>query len=203
MLGYDEAPAQKRKGSRSPSADDAPLKRAKLQIGDVGAHSGDGRGDHGKVDRDGDGDGDGNGAKQGSPAPSQDRRMDGSDVVSPRKLSNSDAAGARLSPEARRPAAPPPPNRRNFSQEEKKRGQRLFGGLINTLSQTTSNAQQKRRLEIERRQQERAQQQRAEDDRRRAEKRAKLHHSRKVEQIKFDEKVVSLCVRLVGKRDEI
>jgi len=75
--------------------------------------------------------------------------------------------------------------------------------LINTLSQTTSNAQQKRRLEIERRQQERAQQQRAEDDRRRAEKRAKLHHSRKVEQIKFDEKVVSLCVRLVGKRDEI
>jgi len=196
MLGYDEAPAQKRKGSCSPSADDAPLKRAKLQIGAVDADSGDGRGDGGKVD----GDGDGNRAKQGSPAPLQGSRVDGSDVVSPRKLSDSDAAGSRLSPEARRPAAPPPPSRRNFSQEEKKRGQRLFGGLINTLSQTTSNAQHKRRLEIERRQQERAHQQRAEDDRRRAEKRAKLHHSRKVEQIKFDEKVVSLYVRPWKKR---
>lgn len=81
--------------------------------------------------------------------------------------------------------------RKSISEQEKKRGQRLFGGLLSTLSQKPANSQQKKRLEIERRQQERAQQRRAEDDKRRVEKLARLNHARKIEQVKFDEQVVS------------
>lgn len=93
--------------------------------------------------------------------------------------------------------APPTPKeptvdrRQSALQEERRRGKRLFGGLLSTLSQTTSSSQQKRRQEIERRQQAKVHQQRAEDDKQREEKLAKLRTVRKVEQIKFDEKVVS------------
>lgn len=81
--------------------------------------------------------------------------------------------------------------RESFSREEKKRGKRLFGGLLSTLSQTTTNSQQKRRQEIERRQKERAAQQTREDDKRRSEKLAKLERIRDIEQVRFDEQVVS------------
>ncbi|KAI0881873.1 uncharacterized protein GGS22DRAFT_170948 [Annulohypoxylon maeteangense] len=92
--------------------------------------------------------------------------------------------------------APPTPKepgtdrRQSALQEERRRGKRLFGGLLSTLSQTTSSSQQKRRQEIERRQQAKVHQQRAEDDKQRDEKLAKLRTVRKVEQIKFDEKVM-------------
>lgn len=76
-------------------------------------------------------------------------------------------------------------------EEERKRGKRLFGGLLSTLSQTTSNSQQKRRQEIEKRQQEKFAKQKAEDDSRRNERLAKLSRVRKVEQVRFDEQVVS------------
>lgn len=75
--------------------------------------------------------------------------------------------------------------------EEKKRGKRLFGGLLSTLSQTTTNSQQKRRQEIEKRQQEKATKQKIEDDKRRTERLAKLDTIRKIEQVRFDEQVVS------------
>lgn len=81
--------------------------------------------------------------------------------------------------------------RRSISEQEKKRGQRLFGGLLNTLSQKPAGQQQRKRQEIERRQQERAQQQRVEDDKRRTEKLARLNHVREIEQVKFDEEMVS------------
>lgn len=82
--------------------------------------------------------------------------------------------------------------RESYSQEEKKRGRRLFGGLLSTLSQTTANSQQKRRLEIEKKQQEKAFKQKTEDDKRRTEKLAKLDKVRRIEQVRFDEQVVSL-----------
>lgn len=82
--------------------------------------------------------------------------------------------------------------RASYSQEEKKRGRRLFGGLLSTLSQTTANSQQKRRLEIEKKQQEKAVKQKTEDDKRRVEKLAKLDKVRRIEQVRFDEQVVSL-----------
>ncbi|KAI1457128.1 hypothetical protein F4805DRAFT_429655 [Annulohypoxylon moriforme] len=88
------------------------------------------------------------------------------------------------------PKAPSIDRRQSALQEERRRGKRLFGGLLSTLSQTTSSSQQKRRQEIERRQQARVHQQRAEDDKQREEKLAKLRTVRKVEQIKFDEKVM-------------
>lgn len=75
--------------------------------------------------------------------------------------------------------------------EEKKRGKRLFGGLLSTLSQTTTNSQQKRRQEIEKKQQEKAAKQKIEDDKHRAERLAKLDRIRKIEQVRFDEQVVS------------
>ncbi|KAL7626912.1 hypothetical protein AAE478_003686 [Parahypoxylon ruwenzoriense] len=80
--------------------------------------------------------------------------------------------------------------RESALQEERRRGKRLFGGLLSTLSQTTSSSQQKRRQEIERRQQAKVHQQRAEDDKQREEKLAKLGAIRKVEQLKFDERVM-------------
>ncbi|KAI1212272.1 uncharacterized protein F4807DRAFT_365013 [Annulohypoxylon truncatum] len=92
--------------------------------------------------------------------------------------------------------APPTPKepgtdrRQSVLQEERRRGKRLFGGLLSTLSQTTSSSQQKRRQEIERRQQAKVHQQRAEDDKQREEKLAKLRTVRKIEQLKFDEKVM-------------
>lgn len=79
--------------------------------------------------------------------------------------------------------------------EEKKRGKRLFGGLLSTLSQTTTNSQQKRRQEIEKKQQEKAAKQKTEDDKRRAERLAKLDRTRKIEQVRFDEQVVSHLFR--------
>lgn len=75
--------------------------------------------------------------------------------------------------------------------EERKRGKRLFGGLLSTLSQTTTNSVQKRRQEIEKKQQEKATKQKIEDDKRRAERLAKLDGIRKIEQVRFDEQVVS------------
>jgi hypothetical protein len=84
------------------------------------------------------------------------------------------------------------PNRRlGLSSEEKTRGKRLFGGLLNTLSQTAASSQQKRRMEIERRQHDRAQQQRAESDERRAGRLKKVERQRVIEQVQFDEHVVS------------
>ena len=85
--------------------------------------------------------------------------------------------------------------RPSASLEEKRRGKRLFGTFLNTLSQTNSStsSQQKRRQDIERRQHARVSQQReqrAEDDKQRQEKLAKLNVARKIEQVKFDEKVV-------------
>ncbi|OTA91621.1 hypothetical protein M434DRAFT_397138 [Hypoxylon sp. CO27-5] len=80
--------------------------------------------------------------------------------------------------------------RESALQEEKRRGKRLFGGLLSTLSQTTSSSQQKRRQEIERRQQAKVHQQKAEDDKHREEKLAKLRTVRKMEQLKFDERVM-------------
>lgn len=113
--------------------------------------------------------------------------------ISPAELQYDDAP-AKSPTEVRRPAAAPEPDRRRkFNQEEKKRGQRLFGGLLSTLSQTTASSQQKKRLEIERRQQEKAQQQRVEYDKRRSEKLGQLKNIREIEQVKFDEQVVS-CI---------
>lgn len=77
-------------------------------------------------------------------------------------------------------------------EEERKRGKRLFGGLLSTLSQTTSNSQQKRRQEIEKRQHEKVAKQKAEDDIRRNERLSKLSTVRKIEQVRFDEQVVSV-----------
>lgn len=77
-------------------------------------------------------------------------------------------------------------------EEEKKRGKRLFGGLLSTLSQQTSSSHQKRRQEIEKRQQEKATKQKIEDDQRRTERLAKLDKVRKIEQVRFDEQVVSI-----------
>lgn len=75
--------------------------------------------------------------------------------------------------------------------EEKKRGKRLFGGLLSTLSQTTTNSQQKRRQEIEKKQQEKSAKQKIEDDKHRTERLAKLDRIRQIEQVRFDEQVVS------------
>ncbi|KAI1412853.1 hypothetical protein F5Y13DRAFT_38425 [Hypoxylon sp. FL1857] len=88
------------------------------------------------------------------------------------------------------PKEPTPDRRESALQEERRRGKRLFGGLLSTLSQTTSSTQQKRRQEIERRQQAKVHQQKAEDDKHREEKLAKLRTVRKVEQLKFDERVM-------------
>ena len=84
--------------------------------------------------------------------------------------------------------------RPSASLEEKRRGKRLFGTFLNTLSQTNSStsSQQKRRQDIERRQHARVSQQRAEDDKQRQEKLAKLNAARKIEQVKFDERVVRI-----------
>ncbi len=87
--------------------------------------------------------------------------------------------------------------RQSASQEERNRGRRLYGSLLNTLSQTTTNSHQKRRQEIERRQQAKVTQQRAEDDKHSQEKLARLNIARKVEQVKFDEQVVSHLPRPV------
>lgn len=121
-------------------------------------------------------------------SPDQDRRMydsrrrGPSPYSSERRGSGTDQAlGDRERP--RRPVV--------NKEEERKRGKRLFGGLLSTLSQTTSNSQQKRRQEIEKRQQEKFAKQKAEDDSLRNERLAKLSIVRKIEQVRFDEQVVS------------
>ncbi|KAI0841757.1 hypothetical protein F5Y06DRAFT_260370 [Hypoxylon sp. FL0890] len=101
--------------------------------------------------------------------------------------SKEDNIGAKALPT---PKEPTTDRRESALQEEKRRGKRLFGGLLSTLSQTTSSSQQKRRQEIERRQHAKVQQQRAEDDKHREEKLAKLRTVRKLEQLKFDERVM-------------
>ncbi|KAI1144527.1 hypothetical protein F5Y05DRAFT_364924 [Hypoxylon sp. FL0543] len=88
------------------------------------------------------------------------------------------------------PKEPTTDRRGSALEEERRRGKRLFGGLLSTLSQTTSSSQQKRRQEIERRQQAKVHQQKAEDNKHREEKLAKLRTVRKVEQLKFDERVM-------------
>lgn len=121
-------------------------------------------------------------------SPDQDRRMydsrrrDTSPYSSERRGSGTDQALGD-SERPRRPVV--------SKEEERKRGKRLFGGLLSTLSQTTSNSQQKRRQEIEKRQQEKFAKQKAEDDSRRNERLAKLSRVRKIEQVRFDEQVVS------------
>lgn len=109
---------------------------------------------------------------------SRERRDSGSS----RRRSGTDHAHAD-NDRSRRPAV--------SKEEERKRGKRLFGGLLSTLSQTTSNSQQKKRQEIEKRQQEKVAKQKAEDDSRRNERLAKLSRVRKIEQVRFDEQVVS------------
>lgn len=121
-------------------------------------------------------------------SPDQDRRIydsrrrDTSPYSSERRGSGTDQAFGD-SERPRRPVV--------SKEEERKRGKRLFGGLLSTLSQTTSNSQQKRRQEIEKRQQEKFAKQKAEDDSRRNERLAKLSSVRKIEQVRFDEQVVS------------
>jgi len=202
MLDLEEAATQKRKASPSPPAEDA-SKRVKLegtspQSTENVTYTDSGHVNNSRNRADADLDTEENSSnghrsvlKQEQPdRRSAERRIDIPDVASSTNANDTKAA-SRLSAEARRPIAASASSRRNFSQEEKKRGQRLFGGLLSTLSQTTSNAQQKKRLEIERRQQERAHQQRAEDDKRRVEKLLKLDHARRIEQVQFDEQVVS------------
>ncbi|GAW12791.1 hypothetical protein ANO14919_021620 [Xylariales sp. No.14919] len=75
-------------------------------------------------------------------------------------------------------------------QEEKRRGKRLLGGLMNTLNQASAGSQHRKRPDIERRQQAKSIQQRAEEDRLRIQKISKLEAVRKVEQLKFDERVM-------------
>ena len=141
-------------------------------------------------------------------APKQEPE-DASPAPPPRR--NESPKPPRSPPLTRRPSIPTPESkqapgsgpdrgRKSISEQEKKRGQRLFGGLLSTLSGRPANSQQKKRADIERRQQERAQQQRAEDDKRRVEKLAKLTHVRKIEQVKFDEQVVSPPVQLCACR---
>lgn len=110
------------------------------------------------------------------------RRRDASPYSSERRGSGTDKAIGD-NERSRRPVV--------SKEEERKRGKRLFGGLLSTLSQTTSNSQQKRRQEIEKRQQEKFAKQKAEDDSRRNERLAKLDKVRKIEQVRFDEQVVS------------
>lgn len=117
--------------------------------------------------------------RESSPPPGRDRR----DLEASRRISFSQQ-GPSEKDRNRRGAAV---NR----DEEKKRGKRLFGGLLSTLSQTTTSSQQKRRQEIEKKQQEKAAKQKIEDDQRRKEKLAKLDKIRQVEQVRFDEQVVS------------
>lgn len=87
-----------------------------------------------------------------------------------------------------------PDRREILRQEEKKRGRRLLGGLMSTLSQANAGSQNRKRQDIERRQQTKPTQQRAEDDRVRLQKLAKLEAVRKVEQLKFEERVVRCSV---------
>jgi hypothetical protein len=195
-----ESSVVKRKASLSPPPDDVTPKRVKVEDG--GSHSnGTHNHDHVHVQNGNSVDEKYREAVNGSASNQQEdeARADHKDAdTQPRDAdravedSEDSEAAVRLASEARRPSdvGAPASGRRNFSQEEKKRGQRLFGGLLNTLSQTTASSLQKKRLEIERRQQDRVQQQRVEDDKHRAEKLSKLKHTRKVEQVKFDEQVV-------------
>lgn len=121
--------------------------------------------------------------------PSESTRHDDRSPVSPADRRGSES-GRRMS--SSHGADRDRGRRESYSQEEKKRGRRLFGGLLSTLSQTTANSQQKRRLEIEKKQQEKAVKQKTEDDKRRMEKLAKLDKVRRIEQVRFDEQVVSL-----------
>lgn len=130
-------------------------------------------------------------------SPDQDRRMfdsrrqDASPYSSEQRGSATDQALGD-NERSRRPVV--------SKEEERKRGKRLFGGLLSTLSQTTNNSQQKRRQEIEKRQQEKFAKQKAEDDSRRNERLEKLGKVRKIEQVRFDEQVVSDHVHEI-KRD--
>lgn len=130
-----------------------------------------------------------------SRSPNQDRRTYDSRTrgVSPRTREWQRSETARRGSDPKEGFGHNDRNRRPvFSkEEERKRGKRLFGGLLSTLSQTTNNSQQKRRQEIEKRQQEKAAKQKIEDDLRRNERLAKLDAVRKVEQVRFDEQVVS------------
>lgn len=135
---------------------------------------------------------------QGSRSPEQfrrpsDSRRRGSTPPSARDRRESEAS-RRGSVSQQRAVGEKDRNRRRpeaSRDEEKKRGKRLFGGLLSTLSQTTTNSQHKRRQEIEKKQQEKAAKQKIEDDQRRTERLAKLARIRKVEQVRFDEQVVS------------
>lgn len=143
-------------------------------------------------------------------SPEQDRRPDYSRRRSRSPVQSPDQRRRSYEGHRRRDGSPPRRERRESEtgrretgfnrnsrpgvvnkDEEKKRGKRLFGGLLSTLSQTTTNSQQKRRQEIEKRQQEKAAKQKTEDDLRRNERLAKLDRIRKIEQVSFDEQVVS------------
>lgn len=127
--------------------------------------------------------------------PSESRRHDERSPISPQDRRGSEASRRMSSSHG---ADKDRDRREGCSQEEKKRGRRLFGGLLSTLSQTTANSHQKRRLEIEKKQQEKASKQKTEDDKRRAEKLDKLDKIRRIEQVRFDEQVVSLVYPLVA-----
>ncbi|KAI1500500.1 pinin/SDK/memA/ protein conserved region-domain-containing protein [Biscogniauxia marginata] len=153
----------------SPNDHDPELKKVDLEAEN---HSG----EHGKVQK----------RKASPPSPNED-----ADSKSPKRTKlGSDTAEANPSARLPTPKEPSMDRRESTMQEEKKRGKRLFGGLLSTLSQTTTSSQQKRRQEIERRQQAKVHQQQAEDHKQREEKLEKLRTIRKVEQVKFDEKVM-------------
>ncbi|EFW99377.1 nucleoside transporter family [Grosmannia clavigera kw1407] len=92
------------------------------------------------------------------------------------------------------PSARDAPNRRkvSVSQEERKRGQRLFGGLLSALSQPAKRSapQAHRRQEPEQQQQQPEKRESREEKQQQAERVAKLATARKIEQIKFDERVM-------------
>lgn len=141
-------------------------------------------------------------------SPNQDRRSSESRRRDPSPPTARDRGGlepSRRGSDSRQAAFPDKERNRRRPEvnrdEEKKRGKRLFGGLLSTLSQTTTNSQQKRRQEIEKRQQEKATKQKIEDDKRRTERLAKLDRIRKIEQVRFDEQVVSCFLSAHASRD--
>ncbi|KAK3375243.1 pinin/SDK/memA/ protein conserved region-domain-containing protein [Podospora didyma] len=184
IVDHEESAAKKRKASPSSPTEDVASKRTRFGERGIRNSKSDRRGSTSRatVKRN---------ERWDEPRDERRNSTRGSSSPTASRERGSESA-ARPSADARKPPLTgPPASRHVVSQEEKKRGQRLFGGLLSTLSQTPSSSHHKRRLEIDRRQQEKAQQQRAEDSRRRAEKLAKLHNVRSIEQIDFDEQAMN------------
>ncbi|KAK1750755.1 pinin/SDK/memA/ protein conserved region-domain-containing protein [Echria macrotheca] len=180
MVSSPEGGTQKRKASPSPSPELGESKRIKIEEEE------DDDDEHGKPAR----------VKQEPVSPERKEQETPEEAIPPQdgdrdrdRTSDGAAAAAAAAPPPAADVAPKPA-RRDFREEEKKRGKRMFGGLLNTLSKAAPDPRSKKRLDIERRQQEKAKQQWAEDDRYKVERMARQHHSRQIDQVKYDEQAM-------------